>query len=79
MKTTIEERRISAAARWDHAVRSVRSAHIKVGSSRWLLTSSRAVLDRPRCPFWGGADWEPDDAAVRGRVRRLIDGGAMAQ
>jgi hypothetical protein len=77
MKTTIEERRISAAARWDRAVRSVRSAHISVGRSRWLLTSSRAVLDRPRCPFRGGADWEPDEAAMRGRVRRLIEVGVL--
>ena len=77
MKTTIEERQVSAAARWDCATRSVRCGRTTVARSRWLLTSSRAVLDRPRPPFRGGADSQPDEATVRRRVGHLIDVGFL--
>jgi hypothetical protein len=77
MKATIAERQASAAARWDHAVASLGRGRASVDGSRWLLTSSRALLDRPHPPFSGGADVQPDEAATRLRVRELIDVGIL--
>jgi hypothetical protein len=74
---TIEERQASAAARWDRAVKSVSFGWADIARSRWLLTSSRAVLDRPRPPFRGGGDPPLDWAAVRARVRMLIDASLL--
>jgi hypothetical protein len=78
MKTT-EERTASAAARGEHAVASVDRGRASVDASRWLLTSSRAALDRPRPSFSGGADSEPDEVDVRVRVRRLIEVGFLSR
>jgi hypothetical protein len=74
---TIENRQASAAARWNCAVRSVSFGRISVGSSRWLLTSSRAVLDRPRPPFKGGGDPPFDEVAVRQRLQLLVGSGVL--
>jgi hypothetical protein len=77
MNTTIETRRARAAIRWDHAVACVDRGRATVGASRWLLTSSRAVLDRPRPPFRGGGDAPFDEVAVRQRLELLIGSGVL--
>jgi hypothetical protein len=77
MKTTVDERQASAATRWDHAVACVARGRSSVDASRWLLTSSRAVLDRPRPPFRGGSDPPFDVAAVRERLRLLVTSGVL--
>jgi hypothetical protein len=48
-----------------------------VEGSRWLLVSSRAVLDRPHPVFSGGTDPQPDETMVHERVRGLIDAGIL--
>ena len=77
MSTTIDERRVSATARWDHAVACLGRGRTTVAASRWLLTSSRAVLDRPRPPFRGGGDPPFDVAAVRERLRVRVTSGVL--
>jgi hypothetical protein len=74
---TIEERTASATARWDRAVRSISFWRLTVASSRWLLTSSRALLERRGPPFRGGSGPLPDESMVRIRLRTLIDSGAL--
>jgi hypothetical protein len=77
LSITIEERQTRAAVRWDRAVAAANRVRSSVDRSRWLLTSSRVVLDRPRPPFSGGAEPLLDEATVRQRVRGLIDSGAL--
>ena len=77
MRATLDSRLASAIARWDQAVAAVRHGRITVDRTRWSVAHSRAMLDRPRPPFGGGADLEPDTATVRDRVRRLIDAGIL--
>jgi hypothetical protein len=74
---TIDERQASAAARWDHAVASVRRGRTSLDRSAWLLTSSRAILDRSRPPFSGGGDPPFDVAAVRQRLGLLVGSGVL--
>jgi hypothetical protein len=74
---TIKERRASAACRWDDAAESVGRGRTSVDGSQWLLTSSRAILDRPRPPFRGGGDAPFDTAFVRGRLRLLRASGVL--
>jgi hypothetical protein len=77
MMTTIDERQVSAAARWERALASVRRGRTSVDGSEWLLTSSRAILDRSRPPFSGGGDPPFDVAAVRQRLRLLVGSGVL--
>jgi hypothetical protein len=77
MSTTIEERRARAAARWDQAVACLGRGRTTIDASRWLLVSSRAVLDRPRPAFAGGGDPPFDLATVRQRLRLLTDSGVL--
>jgi hypothetical protein len=74
---TIDERQASAAARWEYAVASVGRGRTSLDRSEWLLTSSRAILDRPRPPFSGGGDPPFDVAAVRQRLRLLVGSGVL--
>jgi hypothetical protein len=48
-----------------------------VDRSRWLLASSRAILDRTRPPIQGGQDPAASPASIRTRLLDLIDDGAM--
>jgi hypothetical protein len=77
MSPTVAARAASAITRWDHAVARVRHGRITVDRTRWMVSHSRALLDRPRPPFGGGSDSAPDEATVRGRVRDLIDTGVL--
>ena len=79
MSTTTEERQTRASQRWDRAVLAATKAHRAVDTSRWLLLSSRAVLDRPRPLFRGGGEPLPDHDAVRVRLDALIGGGVLAK
>jgi hypothetical protein len=74
---TIEERRACAACRWNYAAESVGRGRTSVEGSQWLLSSSRAILDRTRPPFRGGGDAPFDSAFVRGRLRLLRASGVL--
>lgn len=67
---SVEDRARDAIERWARTV-----AHCQ--RSRWLIDSSRATLDRSRPRFSGGAGLLPEDAAVRSRLRSLIDSGVL--
>src|ERR1700741_5665673 len=77
-KATIEERVASAAARQADGLRRCRRGHASVETTRWLITSSRAVLDRRRAVIRGGGvpDGLPDET-IKDRLRTLIDGGVL--
>jgi CheY-like chemotaxis protein len=53
---TVDERVARAKASWNSTMARCQRAEASVASSRWLLTSSRAVLDRRRPLFRGAAD-----------------------
>src|SRR5262245_59227585 len=73
-RATIEERIANAATRWDFAVAHQTSGRGLVVSSRWLVVSSRATLDRQRPAIQGGAD---DRGLIEERLRALIAGGTL--
>jgi hypothetical protein len=56
-----------AKTSWNSTMARCQRAKASVASSRWLLTSSRAVLDRRRPLFRGAADWPRLD-----RIRVLV-------
>ena len=74
---TLEERAASAAARWAACVARRTRSRLAVDRSRWLMTSSRAVLDRSRPPIQGAQDPAASQANVRTRLLGLIDRGAL--
>ena len=74
---TIDERVERAKIRWDKAVARCTSTRAQVEHSRWLITSSRAVLDRPRPPLRGGADERVADRRTLARLRALIVIGVL--
>ena len=69
---TIAERQASAAARWAQAGQTVLAGCFTVDRTRFTVSHSRALLDRPRPAFSGGIDQAPDDATVRTRLRVLV-------
>jgi hypothetical protein len=78
VSTSIEERFARAAGRWANAVARQHRARLQVENSRWLLTSSRAVIERPRPLSRGGGAAGVDDAAtVRERLRAFIASGVL--
>ena len=78
MGITLAERYARAVTRWDRAVAAVSAGRTTMDRSRWLLTSSRAVLDRPRPRFSGGADVPVrDEEAVRALLWSLIESGFL--
>jgi hypothetical protein len=74
---TIDERAERARIRWDRTVARCTSTRAQVEHSRWLITSSRAVLDRPRPLFRGGADERVADRRTLARLRALIVIGVL--
>jgi hypothetical protein len=76
---TIAERQASAAARWAQAGQTVLAGCFTVDRTRFTVSHSRALLDRPRPAFSGGIDQAPDDATVRTRLRVLVSGGLLPQ
>lgn len=77
-RVTIVERMASAATRWASGIELQTRAHRTVDHSKWLLASSRAVLDRSRPPILGGQDpLEVSIASIRARLHGLIDAGVL--
>jgi hypothetical protein len=77
-QATIEERISRAAARKDDGLRRHRRGCASIEATRWLITSSRAVLDRRRLAIRGGG--EPDrlsDDTIKDRLCTLIAGGVL--
>jgi hypothetical protein len=74
---TLEERAANAAARWATGVARQTRGRLTVDRSRWLLASSRAVLDRSRPPIHGGQDPAASPASIRTRLLGLIDRGPL--
>lgn len=64
---TLDERVARAKTSWNSTMARCQRAEASVASSRWLLTSSRAVLDRRRPLFRGAADLPRLD-----RIRVLV-------
>ena len=52
---SVDDRARRAAHRWERALRAVRSNETLRARSRWLLSSSLAILQRPNCLIRGGA------------------------
>jgi hypothetical protein len=78
VSTSIEERFARAAGRWANAVARQHRARRRVENSRWLLISSRAVIERPRPLIrGGGASGDEAAALVRERLLALIAGGVL--
>jgi hypothetical protein len=65
-----EDRAHDAIERWARTV-------VQCERSRSLISSSRATLARSRPRFSGGGGLFPEDAAVRSRLRSLIDAGLL--
>jgi hypothetical protein len=74
---TIAERVERATSRWDRAVDRCTSNRAQVQHSRWLITSSRAVLDRPRPLLRGGSDEDAVARRTTARLRALITIGVL--
>ena len=67
---SVEDRARDAIERWARTV-------VQCQRSRSLINSSRATLERSRPRFSGGSGLLPEDAAIRSRLRTLIDGGVL--
>jgi hypothetical protein len=77
-QATIEERVANAAARHADGLQRFRRGCASAEATRWLITSSRAVLDRRRAAIRGGG--VPDalpDGTIKDRLRTLLDGGVL--
>jgi hypothetical protein len=74
---TIAERVERARSRWNRAVDRCTSNRARVEHSRWLITSSRAVLDRPRPVLRGGSDEDAVARRTTARLRALITIGVL--
>jgi hypothetical protein len=55
----------------------IRRGRATVQRTRFIISHSRALLDRPRPRFSGGSGPQPDETTVRERVRGLIDAGIL--
>jgi hypothetical protein len=77
--STITELQVRAAMRRAETKQMVASGRRSVHRTRVSIALSRALLDRPRLAFRGGADSQPDAAAVRRRVRELLDTGFLSR
>jgi hypothetical protein len=74
---TVAERVERARSRWDRAVDRCTSNRVLVQHRRWLITSSRAVLDRPRPLLRGGSDEDGVGRRTTARLRALITIGVL--
>src|SRR5262245_21151925 len=63
-------RNAECLARYERGFRSMER-------TQWLITSSRAILDRPRPVFSGGGPDMVPEPIIRERLRRLIDSGVL--
>jgi hypothetical protein len=56
-----------------------RRAHTRrvIQQTRWLIASSRALLDGRGRLLRGGVDERPPDDVIRARLRELIEGGVL--
>jgi hypothetical protein len=61
------------------AVAFARRAHTRrvIERTRWLVASSRALLDGRGRLLRGGVDERPPDDVIRARLRSLIDNGVL--
>jgi hypothetical protein len=76
-RATLEQWQASAIA--CQAVAFARRAHTRrvIQQTRWLIASSRVLLDG-RCRLLrGGVDERPPDDVIRARLRALTDGGVL--
>jgi hypothetical protein len=76
-RLSLEQRVARAEAHCADSLRRCSAALARVEASDWLVTLTRAVLYRRRPVFRGAGDPLPDEAAVRERLRALIDSGAL--
>lgn len=67
---TIADLAADCLARYERACTSI-------DRTLWLITSSRAILDRGRPPISGGAPDPVSERAIRTRLRTLIDTGVL--
>jgi hypothetical protein len=75
---SLEDRAQDAIARSHRTLVTYQRSRVAVDSSRWLITSSRVVLDRERPSIAGASgDPPPDESAVRSRLRSFIDTGVL--
>jgi hypothetical protein len=75
---TIEDRVRAAIERREYAVAVYQRSRLVLDSSRWLIASTRATLDRQRPGLAGGSGEPPgEEVVIRSRLRRLIDGRAL--
>jgi hypothetical protein len=74
---TIVEFQADASERLADVERTVSRSRITIDRTRFIVSYTRARLDRPRPAFSGGDGSRPDGAAVRERVRQLIDRGVL--
>jgi hypothetical protein len=75
--TGIGEAIASAIARYDATRVRCTGTRRVIRHSRWLITSSRAILDRPGAPVRGGTDPLPADSIIRARLRTLLADGRL--
>jgi hypothetical protein len=67
---TIADRIADCLARYERGCRSI-------DRTRWLITTSRAILDRGRPVISGGGPDPLSETVIRTRVRALIDTGVL--
>jgi hypothetical protein len=58
---------------------AIKRGRATVERTRFIISHSRALLDRPRPRFSGGADLQPDQPTIHERVRGLIDAGILSR
>jgi hypothetical protein len=74
---TLEQRQERAIACWAASFARRAHTHRVIQQTRWLVASSRALLDGPGRLLRGGVDERPPDVVIRARLRALIEGDVL--